>query len=112
MVAMAPEKRGIVICRSFDGGTNALLCKPPNVIAPQFGVGSFDKHAFEASKLCVPCVIYDSKRVSLDIDTPEDIDRLVVENCGIYTRRFLKRFLKQRTRQSTVQMERSARCRA
>jgi len=90
IVALAPKKTGAVICRSLDGGTNALLCKPPGLIAPMFGPQSFEAHSSEASRLGVSCLTYDSKRVSFDIDTPEDLCRLDLKECGPYTRRYLK----------------------
>jgi len=91
IVNLLGERRGVVLCPSTDGGTNALLCSPPNIIEPHFGPKSFHKHMLEASKRGVPCLIYNSPRVSLDIDTPMDFKRLVIGKVGAHTRMYLRR---------------------
>ena len=78
--SMAPPNPSIVISPSYDGGTNALLCTPPDVILPQFGFNSFRKHISRASSNGISCSIYHSDRVSCDIDLPKDLNRLSIEN--------------------------------
>ncbi|MCP8315502.1 MAG: 2-phospho-L-lactate guanylyltransferase, partial [archaeon] len=66
--------RSMVISPSMDEkGTNALLMNPPTVIKPRFGVNSFKNHINEAIANRIQYIIYRSPRVTLDIDTPEDL---------------------------------------
>ncbi len=66
--------RGVVVvpCARKDG-TNALLLKPPGIIPPAFGPGSFRRHVRLAASaggtaLCVP-----GSPLAYDLDVPEDL---------------------------------------
>lgn len=65
----------IAVC-SRRGGTNALWRDPPEVIRSCYGENSFISHRAEAGKAGVPFYEFRSDRISLDIDTPEDMDLL------------------------------------
>jgi len=67
---------GIVITRSPDGGTNALLVRPPGAIEFAFGTGSFARHTQLAQRADVPVQVYASPTLALDVDWPEDLARL------------------------------------
>lgn len=68
LVAVAPSDAG--------GGTNALLLRPPDVIAPAFGADSFEAHlrAAEAAGAAVQVVSHSA--LGFDLDTPDDLERL------------------------------------
>jgi 2-phospho-L-lactate guanylyltransferase len=66
----------VVIVPSQDGGTNALLRRPPGVIAPMFGPGSAEKHAAAAREAGVPFESLDVDSLRLDIDAPDDLQSL------------------------------------
>jgi 2-phospho-L-lactate guanylyltransferase len=68
LVAIVPDRR--------RSGTNALLCAPPEVIAPCFGSDSFQRHLAAARSQGVAVRIVESDALSLDIDEPEDLDEL------------------------------------
>ncbi|NDJ53659.1 MAG: 2-phospho-L-lactate guanylyltransferase [Chloroflexi bacterium] len=57
-----------------DDGTNALLMRPPGIIAFRYGVGSFHKHQEEARKRDIKIQIYASDTIALDVDIPADLD--------------------------------------
>lgn len=57
-------------------GTNALLCRPPHVIAPCFGARSFERHLEAAHAAGVRATVADIPALSLDLDCPEDLDIL------------------------------------
>jgi 2-phospho-L-lactate/phosphoenolpyruvate guanylyltransferase len=57
-----------------DDGTNALLCNPPGYIPFSYGPGSFHRHLALAEEAGATVKIYRSERLSLDIDTPPDLD--------------------------------------
>ena len=68
LVAIVPDRR--------RSGTNALLCTPPAVIPPCFGVDSFKQHVAAARSQGVELHIVESDALSLDIDDLEDLDEL------------------------------------
>ncbi len=70
VVVISPSKR--------EDGTNALLCRPPNVIPLRYGPNSFRLHLREAAARDIQSKICRIPRIALDIDTVEDL----VEFCG------------------------------
>lgn len=77
IIRMEDKNRCIVISPSNDGGTNALLQKPPRLIRSQFGHNSFLKHLQAAHSINVPVRIYRSQRITLDIDSIEDLKKFM-----------------------------------
>lgn len=81
---------GVTLARAgSDGGTNALLVSPPNMIAPAFGHNSCQRHidltreqGYEPSVLDVPAL-------SLDVDTIDDIKSLLATGKACTTQRYL-----------------------
>ncbi len=70
--ASAPA-RGVAIARARDGGTNALLVRPPRLMAPMFGhPQSSAAHSAHAATQGVPYRIVDIDGLALDVDTIED----------------------------------------
>lgn len=74
---LALEGQGVVIAPAHDGGTNALLLRPPAAIPYAFGEHSFAAHRALAAAAHLPCSVYHSETLALDIDYPEDL--LVLE---------------------------------
>ncbi len=70
---------GVVACRSIRGGTNALWRMPPLVIPSKYGENSFINHRREARKARVPFRQFESRRISLDLDAPEDVSLLLTQ---------------------------------
>ena len=70
-LALAGE--GVTLAPSHDGGTNALLLRPPQAIAYSFGDGSFAQYIALAAAAGLPCHVYNSSTLALDIDHPEDL---------------------------------------
>ncbi len=65
---------GLIIIPSFDGtGTNALVRKPPGVIASQFGPGSFEKHLGSGQAAGAEVHVSRPNGITLDLDTPQDL---------------------------------------
>lgn len=54
-------------------GTNALLVNPPGAITYHYGPSSFARHRAAAELEGLTVKIYESSRVAIDIDTPEDL---------------------------------------
>lgn len=63
-------------------GTNALLCAPPRLIEPAFGVDSFRRHG-ELAKACgVELRSVTCTQIALDIDTADDLEALRGQAAG------------------------------
>ena len=70
--------RGLVAARSLDGtGTNILAARPPDAISTCFGAGSLRRHRAAAIAAGLPLVELDLPGAALDVDTPDDLERLV-----------------------------------
>lgn len=66
----------VVVARSSDGGTGALLRRPPGVIPPAFGPGSAARHVAEARAGGLVVAEVDRPSLALDIDLPQDLQAL------------------------------------
>ncbi|HXF63140.1 MAG TPA: 2-phospho-L-lactate guanylyltransferase [Caldilineaceae bacterium] len=73
LVTLAATGAGMVIAPSHDGGTNALLLRPPNAIPYAFGDESFERHRALAAAAGLPCRVVHSPTLAWDVDSPEDL---------------------------------------
>lgn len=74
------EERCIVICPALRyDGTNLLLRKPPSVINTYYDNDSYESHIKAATKLGIAVKLYFSKKLMVDIDTPEDARQFAKE---------------------------------
>ena len=90
-IARLPE-RGLVLVPSFDGtGTNVLAMRPPDLLLPtHFGEGSLARHRAAAAALGIDIVNCPLRGAALDIDTVDDLRRLMrADGQGAATRRVL-----------------------
>jgi 2-phospho-L-lactate guanylyltransferase len=67
-VVAVPDRHGT--------GTNALLLRPPDAIAPSFGEGSLERHVAAAQEAGITCSVEPLPSLVLDVDTPEDLEEL------------------------------------
>lgn len=76
IIAMGRYGPAVVIAtdRNRDG-TNALFLRPPGIIRYAYGPGSFYRHLEMAEEAGADVREYQSPRLMLDIDVPEDIER-------------------------------------
>jgi 2-phospho-L-lactate guanylyltransferase len=86
-------ERCVVAVRAYDGGTNALVLRPPNAIRLRFGSRSFDAHAEEAEAAGVRFVSLHNERLAFDVDRPEDLMALLARRPGGATGEVLKAIL-------------------
>ena len=63
-----------------DGGTNALLVSPPDIIAPAFGENSCQRHSAHAREQGLEPTVLNTSGLNLDIDTLEDIHALLASD--------------------------------
>ena len=77
VVALADSQPGIVVVPDRHRvGTNALLCSPPEVVAPCFGGDSFRLHLKAARAAGVPARVLELEALALDLDVAADLDYL------------------------------------
>lgn len=70
-IGNTPER--VVLSPSLKGGTNVMVREPPDLIPSAYGRWSFSNHLRAAQKMGVPVYSVSNPRLSLDIDTPEDL---------------------------------------
>jgi 2-phospho-L-lactate guanylyltransferase len=76
-------RRAVVIGSSHDGqGTNALLLRPPDMIAPAFGPPSVGRHVQLGLVAGAHTVVRAGLGLALDVDTPDDLRALPTESLG------------------------------
>jgi 2-phospho-L-lactate/phosphoenolpyruvate guanylyltransferase len=54
-------------------GTNAMFTRPPDIIELGFGRGSYRQHVLSAKRVGAAVQVYESERMALDVDIPEDL---------------------------------------
>lgn len=85
LAAEDPGPGSIVIVRSPDGGTNALLLHPPGRFPLAYGPGSCDRHIAAARAAGLRVVESPNRELQLDLDTPADIAALLATARGQQT---------------------------
>ena len=65
--------RGVVLAGARDGGTNALLARPPLALPFLFGAGSLSRHLAAARELGLPARLFRGRGLALDVDRPDDL---------------------------------------
>jgi 2-phospho-L-lactate guanylyltransferase len=68
-VSIVPDRHG--------SGTNALLLRPPDAIAPSFGPGSLERHVRAADAAGAPAAVEQVPTLVLDVDTGDDLSALL-----------------------------------
>jgi 2-phospho-L-lactate guanylyltransferase len=88
--ALAQAARPVALAPAQDGGTNAIALRPADAVEPAFGladgaaltVARARERGFEA-------VLIDDPLIALDVDTPEDVRRVLELGAGTATHRLL-----------------------
>jgi 2-phospho-L-lactate/phosphoenolpyruvate guanylyltransferase len=88
--AAADASRAVVVGASRDGlGTNALLLRPVDVIAPAFGPPSVDRHLRAGQQAGALTRVQRDLSLALDVDTPADLAALAELPMSPHTARLL-----------------------
>ncbi len=89
--AAADGDPGIWLAPSSDGGTSALLHRPPGVIPCCFGRDSAKRHREAAANAGVAYHEIELRSLAIDLDQPEDLEAfLATEGGGRRTRALLR----------------------
>lgn len=76
LVAADSEPGIVIVPDRHRVGTNALLCTPPQALAPSFGGHSFERHLAAARSAGINARVLEAEALALDLDHPVDIDYL------------------------------------
>lgn len=82
-------ERSAIVVPSRDGGTGALLLRPPGVLPFRFGGTSFAAHVDAARRAGARVRVAHIRRFMLDVDLGSHLRALTVAETGEETRRFL-----------------------
>jgi 2-phospho-L-lactate guanylyltransferase len=74
--AVCSAGTAVVVAPARDGGTGALLRRPPDVVRPAFGPGSAEAHLRAAAVARVRALRLDLPNLALDVDTFCDLQLL------------------------------------
>ncbi len=80
--SMAPPPPSATLLPAGDGGTNAMLLRPPGRFPITYGVGSFERHRTAAEEAGMMVRVVHREDLALDLDTPEDIEELLARDDG------------------------------
>ena len=69
----------VMVPASGDGGTNAVLCCPPDSMRFHFGEDSFRKHLQSAEALSLSFAISNAAGFQLDLDRPADLKAFLAQ---------------------------------
>lgn len=87
----AAPRVGTLLVPAWDGrGTNAVLRRPFNLFPLRFGNDSFVPHRAAAEQTGLPCSILHNERIGIDVDSPEDLLRVLEYPARGRTRRVLE----------------------
>ncbi len=73
MIELAADRSLVIATDRNRDGTNALLIRPPGAIKYDYGSGSYERHLRKARAAGMLVREFQSERLSLDIDVPEDL---------------------------------------
>ncbi len=65
----------VIATDQHNDGTNAMLVRPPGLIAYTYGPGSYERHKLAAQAAGATVKTFTSERMALDIDLPDDLER-------------------------------------
>ena len=73
----APAEGSVLVPAADGRGTNAAFRRPANLFPLRFGNDSFKPHHAAAQATGKPCVVLNLPGIAVDVDNPEDVQRLL-----------------------------------
>jgi 2-phospho-L-lactate/phosphoenolpyruvate guanylyltransferase len=91
---LAHAAKPVAIAPAQDGGTNALALCPADAVEPAFGLPNGAELVLErARRAGLAAALVEDGRIALDVDTPDDVQRMLELGEGTRTTAFLRRTL-------------------
>ncbi|MFK8251359.1 2-phospho-L-lactate guanylyltransferase [Ancylobacter terrae] len=92
LLAAHGEGRAVTLVAARDGGTNALLAAPPDLLPVAYGPASFERHLLHARAAGIEPRVRELPGIGLDLDTPDDLARFLLRDAPTRTRQCLGRW--------------------
>jgi 2-phospho-L-lactate/phosphoenolpyruvate guanylyltransferase len=73
----APAEGSVLVPAADGRGTNAAFRRPADLFPLRFGNDSFKPHHAAAQATGKPCVVLNFAGIAVDVDNPEDLQRLI-----------------------------------
>jgi len=89
LIAGHPGGKAATFVPARDGGTNAMLVSPVDALPLSYGEGSFEKHRAAAQARDMAVTLMALPGLELDIDTPDDLRRLLARGARGHTMDYL-----------------------
>ncbi len=74
----APAQGSVLVPAADGRGTNAAFRRPADLFPLRFGNDSFKPHHSAAIATGMPCVVLNLPGIAVDVDNPEDLQRLIL----------------------------------
>jgi 2-phospho-L-lactate guanylyltransferase len=92
ILAHAPDPGSVLVPAADGRGTNAALRRPANLFPLRFGNDSFKPHLAAAQATGKPCIVLELPGIALDVDNPQDLQRLLTQSGDTRTQNLIRRW--------------------
>jgi 2-phospho-L-lactate guanylyltransferase len=93
ILAHAPNPGSVLVPAADGRGTNAAFRRPANLFPLRFGNDSFKPHLAAAQATGKPCEVLQLPGIALDVDNPEDLQRLLAHPGETRTQSLIRRWI-------------------
>ena len=92
ILAHAPNEGSVLAPAADSRGTNAAFRRPADLFPLRFGNDSFKPHLAAAQATGKPCIVLQLPGIGVDVDNPEDLQRLLAILGETRTQSLLRRW--------------------
>lgn len=92
ILAHAPAQGSVLVPAADGRGTNAAFRRPADLFPLRFGNDSFRPHLAAAQATGKPCIVLELPGIALDVDNPEDLQKLLTHSGETRTQKLIRRW--------------------